>query len=193
MKDNAKNKKTLIISSVVALVFLLVVGVVLFINSQFPHFPDVDDGPGDEVFERSLVFYNRDILTLAYNEDFSLIVLDDIRDVVFSEEEMKFSKNNTPIEDDSAIYYDATIDASNIVFYDAYTSEFNVKISDEREYKVIASTDSLAEDFTYAYIAISRDGGDKIFIFINGDSKNQNAFVDFAKEKIGKNLVDISI
>ncbi|MBR3269810.1 hypothetical protein IKG07_00970 [Candidatus Saccharibacteria bacterium] len=192
MRDTTKNKKALIISIAVALVFSLIVGIILFINSQMPHFPDVDEGPGEEIFERSLVFYNRDILTLAYSEDFSLVALDNIRDVVFSEEEMKYSQNNTPLEDDSVIYYDATIDASNFVFYDTYTSEFNIKISDEREYKVVLSTDSLIEGFTYAYVGISRNGDDKIFVFLNGDPRDQDTFIEFAKEKIGKNSVKVT-
>ena len=191
MNLEEKNKKRLIIGGVVVFAILLIVGIVLMINYETPHFPDVDDGPGEEVDEKSLVFYNRDILSLAYSEDFSTVVLDNITTVVFSEEEMKFSKDNSSSQGDDAVYYDATIDVGTFTSYDVYTSRFEVNISDERKYMVIARTDNLESDFTYVYTAILRDGGSKIAIFINGSESDKSSFVKFTKEKLGKNIVDV--
>lgn len=192
MKNLLKNKKVAMVGAVVLAVALIVVVVVSVVNSNRTDFPDVNEGPGEEVYERSLVFYNRDILNLAYNKDFSAVVLDNIQAVIFSEEEMKFSRNNSPLEEDNSVYYDATIDAANFTSYDANICGFDVKTSDERDYKVIAGTDSLNEDFTYVYTAILREGGDKIFVFINGDKKDENAFIDFAKSKLGVGVVEVT-
>ena len=139
------------------------------------------------------MFYNRDILNLAYNVDFSTVVLDNITTVVFSEEEMKFSRDNSSSQGDDGVYYDATIDVGTFTSYDVYTSRFEVNISDERKYTVIARTDSLESDFTYVYTAILRDGGSKIAIFINGSESDKSSFVKFAKEKLGKNTADVTV
>ena len=195
MRDDVKRKKITILTAVLTVIVLvsIVIFSVVSMNGQITHFPDVDDGPGEEVDEKSLVFYNRSILTLAYNADFSSIVLDNISTVVFSKEEMQFSKNNSPVEGDSKIYYDATIDAGGLISYGPYANKFNVKISDEREYQVVTETDSLDNNFSYVYTGISRVGGDRISILINGSEENKDSFVKFAKEKIGKDLVDVSL
>ena len=192
MKDNKKNKILLIISivlSIAAMVAIIVISVMS--NQQKTDFPDVDDGPGEEVDEKSLIFYNRDILNLAYNVDFSAVVLNNISTITFSEEEMKYSGENHSIEGDDNIYYDATIDVDSFGSYNEYSSYFDVKISDGRKYFVITRTDSLDDDFTYIYTAITREGGDKIFIIINGNDANADEFTKFVKGEINKELVEI--
>lgn len=146
-----------------------------------------------EISDKILFFYNDDILTMAYNSDFTKTVEKQITNVVFSEEEMKFSKDNNPEEYDKEIYYDATIDAGGFSSYTDYKNGFDVKISDNRMYKVITKTDSFDKDFTYVYSALLREGGDKIFVMVNGAENDKDAFVDFVKQKLGKDKVEVAV
>lgn len=196
MEDEDRRKKiiTAIIAIFSAIILLIIVAVVVAINNTpRTDFPDIDDGPGEEIYEKSLVFYNRDFLTMAYNIDFSAIVLDEIKAVVFSDEEMKFSRDNNSKEYSNEIYYDATIDIGDFSSYADYRNGFDVEISDNRTYKVITKTDSLNEDFTYVYSALLREGGDKIFVMINGAENDKDAFIEFAKQKLGKDKVEVAV
>lgn len=191
MKEIFKDKR-IIAGGLIGIFAILIFVIFLVVEAQKPKLIDVDHGPGDEISEKSLVFYNRNILKRAYNTNYSSIVLDAIEKVVFSDSEMEFSKDNTPAEGDKDIYYDATIDAGNFMSYDAHTSSFDVKISDDREYRVITKTDSIDKDFTYVYVAVLRKGGDKIAIFIAGDEKDKNAFVNFVKQKMDKSAFEVN-
>ena len=191
MKDIFKDRR--ILAGILVGIFVAIVAVIIVVvELQKPKLIDIDHGPGDEISEKSLVFYNRDFLKMTYNTKFSSIVLDAVEKVVFSDEEMEFSKDNSPAEDDSGVYYDATIDAANFTSYDPYTSAFSIIISDNREYLLTTKTDSLDKDFSYVYTAIMRKGGEKIMVFISGDNKNQASFVNFVKQKMGNKTVEIT-
>lgn len=100
--------------------------------------------------DKTLTFYNQDILVEAYNADFAKIVLDDITNVVLTD--------NANLQD-----YTATIDVASFYSSGPYESGFRVDISDGRKYDVTTKTDSLEDNFTYINITISRDG--ETFVF----------------------------
>lgn len=203
MKGMTKKKKislAIIIGIVVIAVVILII--VLNINNK----KDASDenvgesglieeahGPGEEASEKSLVFYNRDFLTTVYNRKISSIVADDIEKAVFSDEEMVFSGDNSPLESDREIFYDATIDVEDYASYNMYMSDFNVRISDGREYQVIVDTNDLEEYVIFIYTAISRIGSNKIWVFVHGIEDYEEDFINFVKEKFGKNTVDVII
>ncbi|MBR0424063.1 hypothetical protein IJI79_00975 [Candidatus Saccharibacteria bacterium] len=186
MKDKIEKNKKLIIVVLAGVAVAIIMTVILVIVNSAPKtdFPDVNEGPGEEVDEKSLVFYNRDILTLTYNIDISARILDNIQTVVFSKEEMVFSKNNESQEGDNSIYYDATIDIPSLESYDLYTVGFEVGISDGRKYKVMVRTDSLDENYTYIYSAIKREGGEEIYFVADGDESELAEFKTLAEEVI---------
>ena len=177
MKDKIEKNKKLIIVVLAGVAVAIIMTVILVIVNSAPKtdFPDVNEGPGEEVDEKSLVFYNRDI---------SARILDNIQTVVFSKEEMVFSKNNESQEGDNSIYYDATIDIPSLESYDLYTVGFEVGISDGRKYKVMVRTDSLDENYTYIYSAIKREGGEEIYFVADGDESELAEFKTLAEEVI---------
>lgn len=142
------------------------------------------------VSDKTLMFYGDEILTAAYNGKYLDLVSSGIENVVFSADEMRYSQDNRPVESDANVYYDAIIDATSVSSFDAYTTKFNVNISDGRAYSVITKTDSLNEDFNYLYSSIIRDGGDTIFVFINGDKKEKNSFIEFVRTQFNKTSVN---
>ncbi len=186
MKDKVEKNKKIIIGILTAVVVVMIVAIIVVSVSNTPKtdFPDVNEGPGEEVDEKSLVFYNRDILTEVYNRSISATILDDIQSVVFSSEEMAFSFNNVSKEGNNNIYYDATIELSSFSSLDSYTSKFRVKISDSRVYNVLTRADSLNDEFSYVYVAILREGGEKIFLMFNGDEKDKDGFSSLVEEII---------
>lgn len=195
MEDNTINKKRktwLIVFGVVAVLALVALSIWLTIsnNSYDEAEPEYSDGEivGDTQ-DKFMVFYNLDFLTMAYNIKFSTNVASDIEKYAFLPEEMKFAGENNSKNGNNSVYYDATIDVGNIVNYDALTSRFDVSISDGRKYGILTRTDSIEENYTYLYVAITRDGSDSIGIFVSGDNSLENEFAEFAKEQFGKNTV----
>lgn len=191
MKENNK-KRNLIITLIAIPVLIVMILISSFILNYHSPFPDIDDGPGIEVDEKSLVFYNRDILELAYTIKLSSIILTNLKNTIFSPEEMKYSTDNSPQESDKNLFYDAIIDMGDLISYDPLTTKFNVNISDNRKYIVLVKSESLSSDSTYLYTAISRDASDAIAtLYINGDKKDEEYFKNLAKEKLGRDISEI--
>ena len=181
-------KKLLIIAGIVSALVLIGLGiwVVVSNNSSEETEPEYTNGRiVGEMKDKFMVFENLDFLTMAYNVKFSTTVAEDIENYAFTASEMQYSGENDSKNGDNKVYYDATINVGDLVNYDAFTSDFTVSISDGRKYRVITRTDSLDENYTYLYVAILRDGGDEIFVVVDGNENNLVDFSEFIKTKMG--------
>lgn len=191
MNEEKKRKIILVVGAICLAVLIgLVVSVLVVNNLSESTESEYSDGEivGDTQ-DKHMLFENLDYLTMIYNIEFSTNVASDIEKYAFLPEEMKYSGENNSINGDNSVYYDATIDVGSIKNYDELTCGFDVDISDRRKYKVITKTDSIEDNYTYLYVAITRDGGESIAVFVNGDAAYESIFADFVKEQFGKNVV----
>ena len=194
MMDDKKRK--IAIGLGIGLVIILigvVIGAVTIDNLPVDAEPeDVGEVIGD-TRDKFMVFENLGFLTMTYNIKFSTMVAEDIENCAFSAEEMEYSGENNSKNGDNKIYYDAVIDVAGFSSYDALNSDFEVEISDGRKYRVLTRTDSLDDDFAYIYVAVTRDGGPDLWIFVNGDLVGKDDFISFAEEKTGKKATEVQI
>lgn len=188
-----KNIKKYILTALIIILAIIII-IITVATSSVPNYPGINDGAGDEVLEKSLIFSNRDLLSKVYNKDISSIILTNIDSIVFSEQEMKYSKDNSPAEGDPAVYFDAKINTSSLVSYNTETHFFTVSLSDKRQYDVFVTSDTTEDNFTYVYTAITRNGSSStINIIINGAKQAADNFINFITEKTtSSNKTDIT-
>lgn len=192
MKNKNTKKYTIIISLIAVIALILAIVISSFISNYHEPFPDINDGSGPEVDEKSLVFYNQDIVELAYTMKISSIILDNIETVIFSPEEMKYSTDNKPLELDKNLFYDATIDMGDFVSYNSLITKFSLSTSDNRRYITLVKSATLSSDTPYIYTAVMRDAPDTtITVFINGDKTDADQFKNLAQEKLGRHVSEV--
>ena len=138
---------------------------------------------GGGIENDSLVFHNQDILTLAYNNKIAMIILDDISAAVYLNREIQSSAN-------SFSETIATLNIDSFESFDSLTSKFEMDISDDRKYQLIVRADSLDNNFTYVYVAISKIDSSDIMIYATGDKKDLANFAEFAKIEMDKVSVE---
>ena len=192
LEERFNKNKILIIGSISALIIVIFVTILNSNNVVVTEPERMEERVGDRT-SKFIVFYNLDILTMVYGLKGSTTIATEFENYVMSEEQMQFSGVNKPVEENAEVYYDATIDMAGFSSYTNYRYGFDVRISDGRIYKVITKTDSFDEGFTYIYSAILREGGDKIFVIVNGAENDKDAFVDFVKQKLGKDQVEVKV
>lgn len=184
--EQDKKKQILLITVVLATIGLLIAGIVtLAVNNSTSNIIQESE-QSEENGERTkfLVFYNYDILNLAYNIGISSKVMENIELLVLSDAEMEFSGANTPLEENAEVYYDATIDVENFSARDMYTSKFRVTISDGRVYDVVMQADFLEEEPTYVYTAVKREGAENVSVVSYGDENGFSDFSSLAREML---------
>lgn len=190
--ENTRKRK--IVWGVLAGIIAAVIGgvVIYAIVDNWPVTAEPESGDGEFISskrDKFLVFDNLDFLTAAYNIRISTMVAEDLENYVFSDAEMQYAGENNTQNGSTDVYYDAEIDTGDFQSYDAFTSKFEVGISDGRKYQVILRTDTLEEDFGYAYVAIARVGGNMVAVYADGNNEYEKEFGEFAKGEFGASEV----
>ena len=178
-----RRKKTIIVFVMLILVAALFgIGILIFNNRTIEAERESEEN-SEVARDKYVVFYNLDLITEMYDIKISTKMAEMFEEFVLGDAEMKFSGENSPVEDDASFYYDATIDLNEIETFGMLATKIRILMSDGRVYFVILETDRPNEEYGYLYMAVLREGASDFEVLVDGDESSVSEFEKSARER----------
>lgn len=187
-----KRGKQLLIITAVSVIFIILFSIP-FILHRLEHEHDHDHGPGDEIYQDTLGYNNRQVITSFFGASVSDSILTCLESNLLTEQEKSTAphKNNSNGMGDN--YYELTFNENSISqlstndslyatdFY--YTYKLNTNISDGRKYEITTKvmSERYKPDFSYTILKNMQSNN---YILCKNNIEDQSALLKWATEEL---------
>ena len=162
-----RKKKILLIGIAVATLIGFVAIIIAAINYQNEKEEIVDDFAGEEIYENSAVFGNRASLNAAVGPETASIILNNISNFIFTEDEMNSAQYENTANYVESNYYDVKINDDLIAYDTNYEYKVTFSVSDGRKYELTFITDEKYGYEEFIIMSIKNLFTDSSVIYLN--------------------------